>query len=272
MVAIPQQRMPRVIVDTNVSLSRWPFRRLPGDDPAELRERLAKRGVAQAWVGSFDGLLHRDIAAVNARLAKDCHTYGQGILLPFGSINPKLPDWREDLRRCQEDHQMPGIRLHPNYHGYGLDDPAFADLLSLARERRLIVQLVLTMEDERTQHPVMRVPPVEVRSLPDVMKRAPGLRLVLLNWLPAIRSKELLKAVTSAGEVSFDIATVEGVGGVARLLERVPVERVLFGSHHPFFCFESALLKMQESGLTQAEKIRIFEENARRLLTQTAQV
>lgn len=255
-----------MIVDTNVSLSRWPFRRLPGDEPAELVARLRKQDVRQAWAGSFDGILHKDIAGVNARLAKDCRAFQPGMLLPFGSINPKLPDWQEDLRRCHEDHQMPGIRLHPNYHGYALDDPAFAELLKLATARRLVVQLALSMEDERTQHPLMRVPPVDVIPLADLVKSEPGLRLVLLNWAPALGSRQLQTTLASAGEVYFDISTVEGIGGVARLVKEIPLERVVFGSHCPFFCFESALLKMQESGLTEAEKNRLFKENARRLL------
>ena len=254
-----------MIIDTNVSLSRWPFRRLLGDEPAELVSMLKKNNITQAWAGSFDGIFHRDLAGVNARLTTDCRTYGQGMLLPFGSVNPKFPDWQEDLRRCQEEHRMPGVRLHPNYHGYGLGDPSFAELLKLAAARKLIVQLVVCMEDQRTQHPLMSVPPVDIAPLADLIKAEPNARLVLLNCYPQM-GLEPLETLSAAGNVWFDLSMVEGVGGVARLVQEVKLERVLFGSHFPFFYYKSALLKMQESGLTDAQKKAVFEENARRLL------
>jgi uncharacterized protein len=259
------------LIDTNVSLSRWPCRRLPLDETPALVARLRSQGVKQAWAGSFDGLLHKDIASVNARLAEDCRKHGRGLLVPFGSVNPRLPDWEDDLRRCREEHKMPGIRLHPDYHGYKLGDPVFARLLDLARERGLIVQLVVTMEDERTQHPLMRAPHVDVTPLPALLPIRPNLRIVLLNWSRGV-SGALLPKLSAAGQVYFDIATLEGVGGVASLLKQVPAERVVFGSHAPFFYLESAVLKLQESALSESEAMSIRAGNARRLLGSLAGV
>lgn len=255
--------MSGLIVDTNVNLGRWPFRRLPLDATEALATKLRDHSVAQAWAGSFDGLLHKDIAGVNARLVEECQK--SGILLPFGSINPMLPDWEDDLRRCHESHRMRGVRLHPGYHGYRLDHPAFERLLALAAERGLIVQLAVAMEDERTLHPLVQPAPVDVTPLPALVRALPGVRLVLLNAFRSLRPDEARRLAQASG-IHFEIATLEGVGGIGNLLQRVPLERVLFGSHAPQFYFESALLKMKESPLDEKQAAAILNENARRLL------
>lgn len=253
------------LIDVNVNLSRWPLRRVPLDDTRELVTKLRRHGVLQAWAGSFDGLVHKDIAAVNSRLAEECRQRGRGLLRPFGSINPMLPDWEDDLRRCVEEHHMPGIRLHPNYHGYKLDDPAFARLLRLAVEHNLIVQLAVVMEDERMMHPLFQVAPVDIAPLAGLVKETPALRLVLVNALRTLRGEPLLRLL-EAGKVYVEISMLEGVAGVGQLLEHVPANRILFGSHAPLFYFESALLKLKESPLAEDVSKAIRHGNARWLL------
>ena len=234
-----------MIADVNVSLSRWPFRRLPHDEFNRFLTKLRACGVTQAWAGSFDGLLHKDIRAVNARLANACLRGGPDFLLPFGSINPTLPDWREDLRRCR--------------------DPVMAELLTLAERSRLIVQLVMRVEDPRMQHPLMRVPDVDAAPLPKLVADRPRLQLVILNGLQLLR-ESLRGELIAAGRVYLEIATLEKVGGVAGLLSDVPLERVLFGSHFPYFILESPLLKLRESELTPSQISAITHENAARLM------
>lgn len=253
------------LVDVNVNLSRWPLRRIPGDTPEALVAKLRAHGVTQAWAGSFDGLLHKDLAAVNARLAEDCRRCGNGLLLPFGSINPTAPDWHNELQRCARQHGMRGVRLHPNYHGYTLDDPGFERLLRAATDLKLVVQLALVMEDERMMHPRLRVDPVDPAPLAALVARTPGLRLVLLNALRTLQEPGR-SALLRTGTVWVDIAMLEGVGGLETLLVHVPIESVLFGSHAPLFYFEAARLKLQESLLTPAQARALGTKNAARVL------
>ena len=262
--AEPNVRIP-ALIDTNITLGRWPTRRCPLDETPALVAKLRANDVTQAWAGCFDALLHKDISAVNARLAADCRRQGRGYLLPFGSVNLTLPDWEEDLRRCHEEHQMRGLRLYPNYHGYMLDSPTFARLLELATARKLLVQIACSLEDERTQHPLLQVPPVEISPLIGLLKKTPAARVQLLNAFRTLRGKPVLDLVAQGAR--FEIATLEGVQGIANLLAQIPDDRLCFGSHAPFFYFESAKLKLQESALSEAQMKALCAGNARRLLT-----
>jgi predicted TIM-barrel fold metal-dependent hydrolase len=253
------------VIDVNVWLSRWPFRRIPDDEPEALVRRLRRLGVTEAWAGSFDALLHRDLDAVNARLAGMCRAHGAGLLRPFGAINPLLPDWREDLRRCQELHRMPGIRLHPNYHGYALDNPAFADLLGEAGRRGLIVQIALKMEDERTLHPLIKdLATVDPAPLPGLLARPAGPPVVLLNALGNLRGEPLKRLLAVPG-IWTDTAMLEGLAGLERFVAQFGSDRLLFGSHAPFYYADAAHLKLKESELAAEHSSAIREGNARRV-------
>lgn len=252
------------MIDTNAWLGRWPFRRLPLDEPAALARRLRSLGVERAWVGHLDALFHEDVAAVNARLAEQCDRLGDGLFLPFGTVNPTLPDWREDLRRCREVHRMPGIRLHPDFHGYASDDPVAAELLSEAARRGMVVQVAMRMEDPRTRHPRLDLAEVDPAPLVELSGRIPGLRLVLLNagnsLGPAARQ------LIGPGKASVEIATLEGVGGLDRLIEAIGTDRILFGSHAPLFVPESAVLKLRESSPAPEAIDAVARGNALRLV------
>ncbi|MBX7210701.1 MAG: amidohydrolase [Verrucomicrobiaceae bacterium] len=247
---------PARIIDTNVYLGAHPFRESITAKPQAFALKLADRKVSEAWAGSFEALLQRDITGVNERLTRDCRAAG-GILKPVGSIHPKLPDWRGDLARCAEQHGMKAIRLHPNYHGYALDDPAFVELLEAAAAKKLLVQIAAQMEDERTQHPLVQVKPVDLKPLAAVLKKLPEARVMVLN------ANRVMSMTALAGtKVWLDIAMLEGVGGVENLLKDWPQNRVVFGSFAPFFYFESARLKLQESELTAAQLAAITAGNA----------
>ncbi|MDZ4405100.1 amidohydrolase family protein [Prosthecobacter sp.] len=244
------------LTDCHVYLGSSPFRQLEAENAEEFAQRLMKRGVTEAWAGAFEGLLRRDVAEVNRQIVQHCRDHS--ILRPCGTINLALPAWQDDVKRCTEDHGMRVIRLHPNYHGYALEAPAFRELLDLATKHRLLIQLVAQMEDERTQHPQVRVAPVDLKPLPGIMKEMPEARVMLLNANAAM----VLKHLQDCPNVWLDFAMIEGVGSVENLLKSWPLERLVFGSFAPVFYWESAKLKMQESALDEEQRNALQAGNA----------
>lgn len=261
------------IIDCNVHLFDWPFRKLKYARTEALSAKLRNHRITKAWAGSFEAVLHTQYDAANRRLAEECRSKGEGMFVAIGSVNPGGPDWEEDLRRCHEDYRMAGVRLYPAYHGYGLDHAEFAKLLAETVKRGLLVQIVLRMEDERCHHPALVIGPVDVGPLVDVLKKVPQAKVQLINSAGPLLGNHVTALVRET-QVTFDIAATEGNGGLGRLIEgknysyrgAIPIERLMFGSHAPFFPCESALMKLFESPLDLAQLEKLVHANARRLI------
>lgn len=244
------------ILDTNVSLFRWPFRRLPLDETEKLVAKLGALGITTALAGSFEGVFHRDLTSANARLAEECARFPG--LVPVASIDPAKPGWGRDLAAAKT-----AVRLHPGYHGYRLDHPGLAGLLAAASERGLLVQLAVALEDPRTQPELMRVPEVDLAPLPAALAKAPAAKVQLLNWKAR---GPLTNTLRDLPNLVVDTALADGTDAVAALVNTFGPERVLFGSHAPFLIPEAALLRLHESGLEDPVLRKVAGENGGRLL------
>lgn len=246
------------VIDCNVSLFRWPFRRLPLDQTSDLVQRLRALGVSQALAGSYEAILQRDFSDVNRRLAAECAI--SDLLLPVGAINPAAPGWQQDLNLCVQQLQMPGIRLLPPAHGYDLQHPQLGELFSAAATYGIFVQIVVSLEDPRTQPDLVRTPEISLLPLADLMRNTPKLRVQLLN---AKSSPELISTLQQLPAVQTDIARCEGTDGVPRLVEQLPEQQVVFGSHAPFLIPEAALIRTHESSLLTSNQIQqVLHANA----------
>ncbi|MBL4882919.1 MAG: amidohydrolase family protein [Planctomycetaceae bacterium] len=250
------------IIDTNISLFHWPFRRLPLDETNLLVKKLRSLGVVQAWAGSFEALLHRDVAGVNSRLAQQCQQHDE--LIPIGAINPNLPGWKNDLKQCIEMHNMPGIRIYPGYHGYQLNDPRFVELLKLATSAGRFVQIATAMEDTRTQHRLVHIQDVDLSPVVEVMQQVDFAKVQILNYRPAL---PLFEKLANTPGVYFDTARVESIDGVPKIVNNAPQGKILLGSHAPFLIPEAALVRVHESSiLNEATLQAVLSDNAQQLI------
>ncbi|MEX2568585.1 MAG: amidohydrolase family protein, partial [Cyclobacteriaceae bacterium] len=260
---------------TNINLFDWPFRKLKYGDTEALMAKLRTHRVEKAWAGSFEALFHKDIDGVNSRLAKECSNKGKGMLVPFGTVNLAWPDWEEDLRRCQEEYKMPGVRIYPIYQTFDPDHPDFTRLVEQVDKRNMILQIVGDMDDIRNHHPIVLTRELNMHPIVDILKKFPQAKIQMLYWNHRVGADVLERLVKETNTV-FDTARIETSGGVGRLIEGkpwsgipdipVPVERILFGSHAPYFPIESSLLKLMEAPLKEDQAKAIMQGNALRFL------
>lgn len=230
------------IIDTHVYVGQWPHERVGGDESAELATMLRKYDISSAWAGSFNGLFHKDIGGVNQRLAEVCAKRGDGQLIPFGTVNPTLPDWEEDVRRCHEVFRTPGIRLHPNYHGYSLDDPRFGRLVSLAASRRLIVQIVAWLEDKPRKWLRPHVEEVDLKPLATAVLKSPSVKLVITNGFTEI-DDAVFRTLTALPQVSFDFGRLKQADELRTLIAASSPDRIIFGSGAPLHAIYTTSLQ-----------------------------
>jgi predicted TIM-barrel fold metal-dependent hydrolase len=271
--AAVEKQTPPGVIDTNINLFEWPFRELKYSDTRALVAKLKKHRIVEAWAGSFEALLHKNISGVNERLARECREHGAGILRAFGTVNLAWPDWQEDLRRCHETLRMPGIRIYPGYQPFDLSHPDLPRLVAATRERGILLQIVFGMEDTRVHHPLIEVGTIVAMPLVEVLKAEPGAKVQLLHFSGNLQGTDL-RALMNETNAAIDISRWEGNGAVGRMIgtapgattARVPVERVMFGSHAPYFPVETALLKLIESPASAEQLQAIMQGNARRLL------
>ncbi len=237
-----------MIFDANVWLGNWPFRDLKNQDAPALSSRLLELGIDRALVSPCEGVFYRNPDEANTLLLD--RLQGVAGLHPAVIVDPSLPGWEADMDRYV-DAGVRACRLLPGYHSYSLTSDAAASFL--LRHPEILVILQVRVEDERSQHPRCMVPPAAMEEIIDLVGRYPGRRFL-------VSCAGLAEATRLGEETSntvIELSYVESLDTLRALLDAVSDERVVFGSHTPFFYTHSALAKMRCAGVSAGALARV---------------
>jgi predicted TIM-barrel fold metal-dependent hydrolase len=248
--------------DTSVFLGHWPFRPLPDSTPERLEACLRKEGITRAFVSPLEALFYGDPQQANRFWGERLRDSAFWQFVPV--VNPGLTGWERALDTCREDLGAAAIRLHPNYHGYGLDSERVRDLMEAAATHQLPVLIQLRMQDARAMHPLAQVPDLDWHDALALARRCPETTTVLV----ACTWSEWSQAAKEAADMAnlyFDISYAESVDGIHRFVDRWGVDRLLFATHAPLFIPASARLKVEQARLTPEQRQALVQGNAERV-------
>ncbi len=202
------------------------------------------------------------LAKVNS-FAIDINDFS-GNLIALGSAHPDSDILEDELQRLV-DHDIRGIKIHPEYMPYYIDDPEWDRVFSLCEEMGIFV-ISHTGFD--------RVSPDKTASTPDrvakVLDRHPKLTFIAAHLGGSRYYPQVLDYLCGRPNLYLDTAFMSKLDAndvyVSKIIAAHGVDRILFGTDAPWSEPKTEAEFIKSLGLSRADEEKIFHENAERLL------
>lgn len=221
-----------------------------------LRKHMEEAGVTISCVMNIATNPHQMKAVNNFANEINCDS-----IIAFGSIHPEAPDWEEELERIA-DMGLLGVKLHPDYQGFFVDDekmkPIYRKISSLG-----LVTLFHAGVDYGFPPPY--------HCMPENMRRALSWfdsPVVAAHWGGIDSNTEVLDKLCGL-PIYFD--TSFGYGSLAPAIQKMIIEKhgtdkLLFGSDCPWHNADWEIRNLNTLGLSDDELDKIYHRNAEKLL------
>ncbi len=183
-------------------------------------------------------------------------------IIPLPSFHPKDPDCLARIRQIR-DQGFPGVKLHPYYQDFYLDEERMLPIYDkLCRENLLVVMHTgYDIAFPRTR----RATPARIMA---VMARYPELKLVtthLGGWQLWEEVAELMIGRPVYMDISYTFGFLDRKRAKKMILDH-PREYVIFGSDSPWADQAAAVKELKGLELGAEREELILQGNAERLL------
>ena len=244
------------VFDANVALGRRHDRVVSEDTAAGTLKEMDRLGVERALVyaphaASFDTV------AGNAVLLETIG--GETRLVPQFVANPAYDDL-QSFADGVRDAGVRSIRMYPALHFYPFRDWMLGPWVEWLAAERMPVWLPVGYDDN--VFPPWRFDPSEVY---DTLKANPDINAVLTE----VEYKQFSWAMgllRSLPNLYMDLSRWFMIDGIARVLDAVGDQRILYGSRFPEGAMGPQLYNLHNHGLSEETLVRICSGNLERLL------
>lgn len=187
-------------------------------------------------------------------------------LIPFASLHPFDEDWREQLLRIREAG-LPGIKLHPDYQGFFIDDHRLEPLYREVARLGLILVFHTGFDDSRPD--LTRADPQRIANILPVLETGVTVLAHMGGSRMWDKSYEYLCGRNVYLDTSYTFDKIDEALARKMFLRHGP-ERILFGTDSPW-CDQKEQVRyfrdeFSPGFLSPAHMERVFWENGASLL------
>lgn len=188
---------------------------------------------------------------------------GKDGVISFGSVHPDASDMLDELERIKK-LGLHGVKLHPDYQGFFINEPRL-DLLWDSLEH-LDLPVTIHAGLDPLSPDVVHCMPGETKKM---LCRHPKLKVILAHMGGNEHWQESYDELCGiSGEIYLDTAYILYCPDdmLTRMIRKHGADRVLFASDCPWTSPKDTFEKIDRLPLSDDEKDLIFHTNAERLL------
>ncbi len=182
--------------------------------------------------------------------------------LSLGGVHP-LDDDPAAVIRTAREQGLHGIKLHPEYLGLHLLDPAYEPIWNTCESLAFPV-LMHAGADVGFRPPYHSTP----ADFAELIRRHPGLTLICAHmggWNVWDEVERDLVGAPVYFDTAFSFSWMKDTDRFLRIVRAHGADRILFGTDSPWYDVGQGIRDLLSLPLTPAERSAIFWDNARRI-------
>ncbi len=193
----------------------------------------------------------KQVVSVNSFIASECEKHPE--FIGFGTMHPFFEAIGEELDRVKS-LGLTGIKLHPDFQEFFLDDYLALPMYRAIRDRELCLLVHVGDKDRPYSAPF---------RMANVIRQVPGLRLIAAHFGGYTVWQEALTAY-EPGTVHFDISSSLRFMDkelIFRFFDRYGIESFFWGTDFPMWDHEEELRIFFDLGLSEEQNRKILYDN-----------
>ena len=182
--------------------------------------------------------------------------------IQFGSIHPDSPDWESELERLKS-HDIKGIKLHPDYQGFFVDDKNMIPIYRKIAELDMAL-LFHSGYDIGLMDPVHCTP----QRFANVIDQVDTSKFVLAHMGGYKEWEDLIALIAGQPfyiDTAFSLCDRMSITDIKQIINSHGIDKVLFGTDSPW-ADQKSYVDYINQHFTNTEKEQIFYNNSAKLL------
>lgn len=182
-------------------------------------------------------------------------------IFSFGSIHPD-GNYKEELKILKEENFI-GIKLHPEFQNFYIDDEVVTDIVNLAKELNLYV--LFHCGADYGYRPPFKCTPKRLKTL---IQKTGGENIICAHFGGFLMWDEVLELIAGT-PVFLDTSLTSGIIDIEtmrKIIDKHGADRILFGSDSPWQSQKKAFEIINRLELKKDDYDKISHKNAMKIL------